>query len=387
MKKLLLLNCIIIAICIFISCGTDTPTIAPITPDFNYSLSSNTLDFGYSAITKSVNITIDSNNSLNWRAYNNNSNRWFEYDYLEGVGNKTLNIKILRSKLSFGKNIDTLFFVASIPPTFRDLKGNKTQSKDSIRTLIIIAYKNPTVLEAFTSQVQNQVLILKPYYDTTFSFIGTYRVDNLGTVNNFGIANFVGSGKIFADAGSAFSLTSYNNSQTTSPVNIDKKTFTFFSDSSNSFNANFYCSMLTNNQIQFDSNSTHRFTIAGGMEYTLPFADGIRAVDPIVCFPEPSTITISSAPMSVYWNPTSASDDSVYVVLVSKSDKSFTATSAKPVNDNVGATKIPPANLARAKAGNSKVTVWIIRYRNRIDATNKRIYVCQSQKSYEITLN
>lgn len=384
MKNFKILILALFASLVFISCGNDNATNS--TPDYNYSLSTSLIDFGYSLNSIAIKINVESG-KLNWRAYSKNSNRWFEYDLPEGDTTKTLNISILRSKLSFGKNIDTLYFVASIPKSSFDLKGNQKQSKDSIRTLILTAYKNPFVLEALTSQMQNQILILQPYFDSTYSFIGTYNLDINGTKTSYGVASFCNTNKLFADAGNSFTIQSYNNSSTLSSNSIQKKSFIFNLDSNKTINANYYLTLIPNDKIQFDNLSMHRFSIAGGSEYITPFSSEILSVTPIVCVPAPSTLSISTGAMSIFWNKTDAPDDSVYAEVISVSDNHFVATASKPVNDDNGAIKITASALARVKTGNSQVYVWIIRFRNIVDNVNKRIYVCQSQKRYEVVLN
>jgi hypothetical protein len=385
MKKIVYFSLVFNTLFALISCGEDTPT--PSTPDFNYNLSTNSIDFGYKTNSVSIQLNVENGKKLNWRAYNNNPNKWFEFDYLEGDSSKTMNISIQRSKLNFGKNIDTLFFVASIPLSVSERKNNGIQSKDSIRTLVLTAFRNPTSLEAFSFQIKNQLLILKPYYDSTYSFIGSYNVDFVGTKTSFGIANFCSSNKIFSDAGTTFSFQSFNNSSTLSPTSIEKKSFTFYIDSINSINANYYCSIIPNDKILFNNSTIHKFNISGGSEFNTPFTDEITSVTPIECFPEPNPLTVSTIPMSIFWNKTDTPDDSVYAVIIAKSDNNFKAFPVKAVNDDIGALKILPASLQKVKTGNSQVYVWIIRYRNKIDITNKRILVSQSQKSYEIILN
>ncbi len=342
-----------------------------------FSLSDKSIDFGYTAITKQIKVEFISINDSYWKAYSVNPNRWYSFDLVEGDTSKVINISINRNKLEYGLNEDKLYFELISP----------NSNQKSYLNIEIKAFKRPSVIEALTFHIQNSILILKPYFDSTYSFFGSFNINNINNENNVGFSYFAKEDKIFADAGSSVYFKSGNSTDSTLGLNLEERKFDFYTDSSNYIDAKFYVNLIPNKNIIFDNKSYQHFRTNGGGDVNSLFMDSILSVSPIECFPEPSKITMSTIPLSIYWKKTKTPDDSVFVIVCSKSEMSFKVTASKPVNDDIGALKISPSLLAKVATGNRLSYIWIIRYRSKVDFNNKRIYVSQSQKSYEIKLN
>jgi hypothetical protein len=345
----------------------------------NISLNVSLLDFGYKENIKTVKINFNSINESYWKVYSLNSNKWVFCDLVEGNVSKSIDVTIIRSKLEYGKNIDTLYFEL--------VNENQNVDNKEIIALPVVAFKRPSIIEALTYNIQNSILILKQYFDSTYTFFGSYKVNHLNKETNIGISYFADKNSIFADAGNNVYFKSGNSTDNMNGLLLNKRSIDYYKDSSNFINADFYLDLISNQNILFDNKSYHLFRANGGGQINAIYSDSILSVAPIECFPEPSQITMSTIPLSLFWKKTASPDDSVYAVLVSKNDESFKVTSIKPVNDDKGALVVPPSLLAKVLTGNRVTYIWIIRYRSKLDVLNRRILVSQSQKSYEIILN
>ncbi|MDQ1266843.1 MAG: hypothetical protein QG635_1996 [Bacteroidota bacterium] len=386
MKKVFI-SVISLIFLVLISCSEDSSTTSPTEQD-DYTLSSETLNFGATHSEKQLAINIRSGANLDWTVRKPVTNRWLNIDVESGSQSKVITVSIDRSKLPAGISVDTLTIIGSLR-SMNDKNGSEPLAKkDSIKKVTIIAEKIASYSEILQEKIGNSVITLQSYSDSTMSLLASFEVIKTIPVYTAFAAFYAGS-KIMADAGTSVNLLAKNGiNPTFLKIDMNKQSFSYKIDSVNTLTANYYLpdgGTASSTKCDFDGTTFHRFSVPGNQNVT-SFTDSILSAQSAEWTNAPSSISTASD-LTINWTPSSNTSDSVYVIIYSKGDTNVRVAAARAVNDDSGTITVSSSLISQLKNAGTEGELWLIRYYIKTDITNRRYLVSQSQRSYSLTIN
>jgi hypothetical protein len=315
-----------------------------------------------------------------------NSN-WLSLDNEQGSGSDIVTVSIDRSKIPAALVSDTL--------EFRSLRPSSTTQADS-SVKIPVSVDNTTVqIKAQNVQdvLQQQISSLlggvqMARVDTTLSLLGTFAVTSVsGSTTYSSLAAFTVGQSVFTSIGRSIALKATASRQ----VSLQQRGLSYTSSRTGTTVSGFVYApstlVLLPQQITFDGTTQHSFTVPASSTFA-GFTDAVQSVLPPTFNSAPSTIA-KSQNLTLNWTPTSAADDSVFVVLVMTQDSTARVVPSS-ANDNVGTLTIPSSLLNNALGSRTgAATLWIVRYRytaTRAAGTPSRGLLCQAQRGYGVTI-
>lgn len=364
------------------SCASDNAnSTTEVDATSDLTLDKNIINFGTDYNPQSLTISVPTTNHR-WTVAKQHNSDWLNLEVTAGNGSKTLSISIDPSKLSGNTVFDTL-----VVKVYKITRSTKEQGKgiESVETgtnqVIVTAQGNlQQVAQNLMAYMSVQLLPI----DTTASFLGTFEVKTTTVTTRTSLAAFYSNPSFFANAGNSLTLHAKTQSATSWDIAMGQKTESYTNAQGNSATAYYYTpdnAIAATTKMDFDGTAQHKFTVPGGSGISA-FTDSILSVSMPSWTSAQSSVS-TNANLTVNWSATSASDDSVFVVIYAKNDSTVRAT-VQIVSDNVGTTSISSTVLQRMKKAGNDGVLWLVRFRSK--RVNGRVLTSQSQQQYGFTL-
>jgi hypothetical protein len=396
-KNIFLSVASIIACFIMLTVACEKTPVTPVETNISDStdISSTSLDFGDAQTSLPLEINVP-NATDRWNIRRSRSSNWLSVDVEDGSGSKQLTVSIDRSKLPAGISRDTLIIRGLRRPGLVASKNTSEVQADTAK-MIAVSVNNSGAAQA---KAQNALQVLQQQLstllsgmtlptrlDTTISFVGTFALaQGSGSPTFSSMGAFVVGNSILASVGSSVQLVGRTGG---TPISLAQRGLSYTSSRTGTTVSGFVYApsalVIVPRNITFDGTAAHTFTVPASSAYA-GFTDNVISAAMPSFTSTPSTVSISQN-LTLGWQPTSAADDSVFVVLTLASD-SIPRAAPTIASDDAGSVTISAAVLNALLGGRTgSATLSIVRYRNKIvRGTPNRGLLSEAQRSYPVTV-
>jgi hypothetical protein len=382
-----------------VACQQQT-TVIPVATETNISdsteISTTALNFGDTGISLPLEITMPSPTDR-WTVRRTRSSSWLSLEAEEGAGSRQLTVSIDRSRLPLGISRDTLVIRGLRRPMLVAAKGASELSADTAKTIAVSVNnsgtaqaKVQTTLQVLQGQLSNLLsgMQLPTRLDTTISFVGTFALtESSGSTTYSGMGAFVVGTSILANVGSSVQLLGKTGGTN---VSLAQRGFSYTSSRTGAIVSGYVYApsslVIPARNIAFDGTTPHTFTVPASSAYA-GFSDNVVSAALPTFTNAPSTIA-QSQNLTLKWQPTtSASDDSVFVVLTLVQDSTARVV---PIvtTDDAGTVTISSSVLTTLLTGKTgAATLSIVRFRYKVvRGTLPRGILSEAQRNYSTTI-
>lgn len=381
-----------------VACQQQTP-VTPVATDTNISdsteISTTALDFGDTQTSLPLEITMP-NPTDRWTVRRARSSSWLSLEAEEGAGSRQLTVSIDRSKLPVGISRDTLVIRGLRRPTLTSAKGGAVLTADTAKT-IAVSVNNSGTTQAkaqSTAQVLQQQLStllsgmqLPTRLDTTISLVATFALTQAsGSTTYSSMGAFVVGTNVLANVGSAVQLVGKTSG---TAVSLAQRGLSYTSSRSGTTLAGYVYApsalVIAARNITFDGTAPHTFTVPASSTFA-GFTDNVVSSALPAFTNAPGTIA-QSQNLTLRWQPTSAPDDSVFVVLTLAQDSTARVVPTVAADD-VGTVTISSSVLSTLLTGKTgAATLSMVRYRYKVvRGTLPRGILSEAQRNYSTTI-
>lgn len=353
------------------------------------------LDFGETLSSLPLQITVP-NTADRWTLQRRRASPWLSIDAEQGSGSRQLTVSIDRSKLPLGISRDTLV-IRGLRSLVTALKDGAELTADTAKTIAISVTNsgNAQAMAQNAAQILQQQLstllsgmTLPPRIDTTISMVGSFALTSAsGSTSYSSLGAFVVGTNYLADVGTAIQLTGKTGG---TAISMAKRGLSYTSSrTGTTISGSIYAPsslVIAPRNISFDGTTPHTFTVPASSNFT-GFTDNVVSVAPIILNSPPTSVA-QSRNLTLTWQPTAQTDDSVFVVLTLAAD-SIPRAVPTISNDDTGTVTISQQTLTTLLGGKTGTgTLSIVRFRYKIvrSSAPARGLLSEAQRSYSVTI-